>query len=164
MISELALYSQDDVNFNVVHIKLSEKQCLKTVGRSFTYIPYKRSPWDVTFRKQGLWQLLIFSEDLGGGVIRDYDCDFPALFFSVKRERLSTHPYFLETEFLEHVATFHKRVKKISYQFGFTPVSPHAEFITFKFATRSLLICRVRFIGSPSSLTHKKQVFIDLKC
>ena len=85
-------------------------------------------------------------------------------FFSVKRERLSTHPYFLETEFLEHVATFHKRVKKISYQFGFTPVSPHAEFITFKFATRSLLICRVRFIGSPSSLTHKKQVFKDLEC
>ena len=91
MISELALYSQDDVNFNVVHIKLSEKQCLKTVGRSFTYIPYKRSPWDVTFRKQGLWQLLIFSEDLGGGVIRDYDCDFPALFF-FRKERKVIYP------------------------------------------------------------------------
>ena len=54
MISELALYSQDDVNFNFVHIKLSEKQCLKTVGRSFTNLPYKKSPWDVTFRQQGL--------------------------------------------------------------------------------------------------------------
>ena len=131
------------------------------VDRSLTYLTREALGTSLSVSK-GYDNSLFFFEDLGGGVIRDYDCDFPALFF-VKRERLSTHPYFLKTEFLEHVATFHKRVKKISYQFGFTPVSPHAEFITFKFATRSLLICRVRFISSPSSLTHKKQVFINLK-
>ena len=51
----------------------------------------------------------------------------------------------------------HKIEKKISCQFWFTPVSSHAEFITFKFAARSLLTCRVRFISSPSSLFANTQ-------
>ena len=159
MISELALYSQGDVNFNVVHIKLSEKQCLKTVGRSFTYLPYKKSPWDVTFRQQGLWQLLIFSEDSGGGVIRNCDCDFPALFF-FRKERKVIYPSLFPWNWIFITrSNFSQKSEK-----SFISVWVYAGFvITFKFATRSLLICRVRFISSPSSLTHKKQVFINLK-